>query len=253
MIYERRGGHSARRSLRRSLEAPLLESVTDKLGVGRLEAGAAELEGQAVGGRVEQRDVLGRQPPAERSGVLTHLHGARRAGDRDRALADDPVERDLRGRLAVARRHLVQHEQQRLDAAVGHAPGGGRELEPARLAAFEVAKQLAPARVAPLAEGGGRELAGEETHREEVVGEARDAELVARLHRGERPLAAVEQVEVDLVGREWHASLREVLVAAGEQRGAVVRDADVLSDAAVVALGQPIPVRLNLLYRRQGS
>merc|ERR1719265_2720017 len=86
----------------RSVELPSLEAVAHKLRVGGLEARAAELEGQRVGGGVEHGDVLVREPPAERARVLAHLLRRRRAREGDGALAHDPVERDLAGGLAHA-------------------------------------------------------------------------------------------------------------------------------------------------------
>merc|ERR1740130_186227 len=79
----------------RSVELPTLEAVAHKLGVGRLEPRAAELEGERVGGGVEHGDVVIREPPAERARVLAHLLRRRRARDGDGALAHDPIERDL--------------------------------------------------------------------------------------------------------------------------------------------------------------
>ena len=49
---------------------------------------------------------------------------------------------------------------------------------------------------------------------------------------------------MDLVRRKRHPALREVLMRPLEQRRSVVGDANVLGEAGVVALGEPVPVLL---------
>ena len=73
-----------------SVQAPALEAIADKLGVGGLKARPAELELESIGSRVEDRNVLCAQPPAEGAGVILHLQNRRCSRDRDGAFADDP-------------------------------------------------------------------------------------------------------------------------------------------------------------------
>src|SRR5260221_14139079 len=47
------------------------------------------------GDAIECRDLVGRESPAERAGILLRLRRVLRAGDRHRAFTDEPVERHL--------------------------------------------------------------------------------------------------------------------------------------------------------------
>ena len=70
-----------------------------------------------------------------------------------------------------------------------------------------------------------------------------------RPRRGARAgahLAPAKQVEGDLVRDERHSLPRQVLLRALEQRAAVVGDADIPDEPALVRLGEAVPVDLVL-------
>mmetsp|Transcript_945 Transcript_945/g.3750 ORF Transcript_945/g.3750 Transcript_945/m.3750 type:complete len:217 (-) Transcript_945:420-1070(-) len=210
-----------------SVERPGLDAVADELGVDALEEGPAELEAEAVGDGLEVLAVVGREAPAERAERVVEILLGRRADDRDDALADDPVERDLRDGFAVPRADRLERVDERLHAGRRDDDAVfGREPHVARAAA-RVVRQRARGE---LVGARGRR---EEASRERIVRERLDAELLRRVDR--RLVAALvsrEERVVDLIRRERDAEVvGEEIAALAQSRRAVIRHADLLDEA----------------------
>src|SRR6266481_1532441 len=94
---------------------------------------------------VERRHLVSREAPAERACVLLRLGAGLGARDRNRAFADQPIQRDLRRRLAAvscaAARELGED---RLD--LGHRVGGEVALARWRIGSAVLAGETDPGR-----------------------------------------------------------------------------------------------------------
>src|SRR5262249_14209418 len=138
-----------------------------------------------LGDAVEGGDVLSVEAPTQSAGVLLGLRRVLGAGDRNAALAQEPVESDLRRRApAVFPAQPSELAQNRLD--VLHGISG------------EVARSRR--RV------GGAVLAGESALPDRGIGEHDNAELGAGAQQPGRLGTRAEKRVLDLVGAEGDAA-----------------------------------------------
>src|SRR5579863_7390709 len=169
--------------------------------------------------RIELRDLLGRQVPADRAEILAQLLFIARADQhrRDRGPLQQPVERDLRHRLAGLLRHFFDRIENAEQVVVRHRRPhvGGLGLADRRgqrRSALELAREAPPAERTP--HDGAQALIEPERHQlplvvaadQRVVGLVRDIARIAvavrdteRLHQ--MPAGKIRHARVaDLAG-----------------------------------------------------